>query len=66
MGRAPSCPVCKKPVEPARRDHAPFCSARCKTVDLGKWLGGEYAVPAHPAEEEGDASPPLDDAQDRD
>jgi endogenous inhibitor of DNA gyrase (YacG/DUF329 family) len=24
---------------------APFCSARCKTIDLGKWVSGDYAVP---------------------
>lgn len=31
----------------------PFCSSRCKMVDLGKWLGGEYAVPSsEPVDEE--------------
>ena len=30
-----------------RPDNAafPFCSARCKTIDLGKWLNGEYRIP---------------------
>jgi hypothetical protein len=35
------CPICGKPPE-AR--HAPFCSSRCRQVDLGRWLVGRYAV----------------------
>jgi hypothetical protein len=33
----------------------PFCSPRCRTVDLGRWLGGEYRIPVRdeePSEEE--------------
>jgi hypothetical protein len=26
----------------------PFCSARCKTIDLGRWLNEEYRVPVQP------------------
>lgn len=37
------CPLCGAPVEPRFR---PFCSARCRDVDLGHWLTGAYAVPA--------------------
>jgi endogenous inhibitor of DNA gyrase (YacG/DUF329 family) len=29
----------------------PFCSARCKTIDLGRWLGETYRIPAEEAEE---------------
>jgi hypothetical protein len=51
------CPTCKKPVEvePARRPKDfPFCSERCRLVDLHKWLTGAYVVPgdAAPATEE--------------
>ncbi len=35
------CPICGKP---AVVRHAPFCSARCGQVDLGRWLTGRYAV----------------------
>ena len=36
-----SCPICKKTtLEP----YQPFCSARCKDVDLGKWLIGGYVI----------------------
>ncbi len=29
----------------------PFCSPKCKLIDLGRWLGEEYRVPAEPVEE---------------
>jgi endogenous inhibitor of DNA gyrase (YacG/DUF329 family) len=46
------CPICKKPAAPrAVNPSFPFCSPRCKTVDLGKWLNEEYRVPV---EEESD------------
>ncbi|RPI27524.1 MAG: DNA gyrase inhibitor YacG [Acidobacteria bacterium] len=37
------CPNCKKKVS---RDnpYLPFCSKRCRLLDLGRWLGGEYHV----------------------
>jgi endogenous inhibitor of DNA gyrase (YacG/DUF329 family) len=39
-----ACPICGKPaLDPKRR---PFCSARCATIDLGRWLKGSYAIPA--------------------
>jgi endogenous inhibitor of DNA gyrase (YacG/DUF329 family) len=53
------CPQCRKAVEP-RSENAffPFCSERCKLVDLGKWLGGEYRIPvATPPE--GEEEEPL-------
>jgi endogenous inhibitor of DNA gyrase (YacG/DUF329 family) len=39
----PSCPICKKPVDPAIR---PFCSKRCANVDLQRWFTGAYAIPS--------------------
>ncbi len=37
------CPICKKPV--LKTDATfPFCSKRCKTIDLGKWLSGNYVI----------------------
>lgn len=46
--RAP-CPICGKPNDPA---HRPFCSDRCRQVDLGRWLTGAYAIPGAPIEPE--------------
>jgi len=39
----PACPTCGK-AESA--DSRPFCSERCRDVDLNRWLSGAYAVPA--------------------
>lgn len=40
------CPICQKPVPPRADNRGfPFCSVRCKAIDLGKWLGEEYRVP---------------------
>jgi endogenous inhibitor of DNA gyrase (YacG/DUF329 family) len=37
------CPTCKKLVQ--RRDpEFPFCSERCRLIDLGKWASGEYVI----------------------
>jgi hypothetical protein len=42
-GKAILCPICKKPVE-LTNDEVPFCSARCRLIDLGKWASGDYKV----------------------
>lgn len=41
------CPICKKTLEDAPDDHGPrpFCSTRCKMVDLGNWLNEAYRIP---------------------
>ncbi len=41
------CAICGRPVDPA---HAPFCSRRCRLVDLGRWLGEAYRLPAEESE----------------
>jgi len=42
------CPICKKPVE-RDNDSFPFCSERCRQIDLGNWADGSYAIPGDPA-----------------
>lgn len=37
------CPICKEPV-PKDADTRPFCGARCRTIDLGRWLSGDYVI----------------------
>lgn len=37
------CPECGKP---SARETYPFCSQRCKSVDLNRWLSGVYVIPA--------------------
>ena len=53
------CPACKKelPQEKKPREKNspwPFCTKRCKMIDLGKWVNEEYAIPVRqaPSEEE--------------
>lgn len=39
------CLGCRRPFSPNENSAGPFCSQRCKTIDLGKWLGEEYRIP---------------------
>ena len=43
-----NCPICGKPVEWKDNPFRPFCSERCKLVDLGRWVSEEYSVPGPP------------------
>ena len=55
--REPRCPLCGKPRVPSYR---PFCSARCRDLDLNKWLNDGYAIPAaDPEEEPMETAPPA-------
>jgi endogenous inhibitor of DNA gyrase (YacG/DUF329 family) len=42
--KATRCPICGRESDYFAEPLGPFCSARCKLVDLGKWLGEEYRV----------------------
>ena len=42
-GVARKCPICGKPATEAS---TPFCSERCRDVDLNRWLSGSYVIPA--------------------
>lgn len=42
------CPICGKPSVPERQ---PFCSRRCAEIDLGRWFGERYRIPAEPVPE---------------
>ncbi len=43
------CPLCRGEAVKDGNKFWPLCSERCHLVDLGKWLGEEYRVPAEPA-----------------
>ncbi|MSO65290.1 MAG: DNA gyrase inhibitor YacG [Alphaproteobacteria bacterium] len=52
------CPICRKA---ATAKYAPFCSLRCANVDLGRWFGGHYAIPAEEApDDQGDGLEDFD------
>ena len=67
MGASMRCPICNNPVEQPREGEAPaapsstryfpFCSERCKLIDLGRWLGGRYQIPADDDEDAADVPP---------
>ena len=40
---AKKCPICGKPATAASK---PFCSERCRDVDLNRWLSDAYRIPA--------------------
>lgn len=46
------CPICGKPSTPEAH---PFCSPRCRQVDLHHWLTGSYAIPAVENDEDDEA-----------
>jgi endogenous inhibitor of DNA gyrase (YacG/DUF329 family) len=58
--RTTPCPICKSPVpqDDPRARHYPFCSDRCKLIDLARWLDGKYQIPV---EEEDESDPPRAD-----
>ncbi len=53
------CPICKREVIFEGNPFRPFCSERCKLLDLAKWVDGSYRVPGEPVPEA-----PPDDEQD--
>jgi uncharacterized protein len=56
------CPTCKKQVKDSDPDF-PFCSDRCRLIDLGKWASGAYVIssPLRDTDEgPGDSSEPED------
>ena len=50
------CPTCRKIVL-AKDPDFPFCSNRCRTIDLGKWASGAYVISAPLNDPETDDSP---------
>ena len=47
--KAKPCPICGKPASDTSQ---PFCSERCRDVDLNRWLSGSYAIPGKEDEDE--------------
>jgi uncharacterized protein len=58
------CPICKKTVKSGDPEF-PFCSDRCRTIDLGKWASGAYVIPSvEDADEQVRESTPEDQEED--
>ena len=45
MDRKIKCPQCSKSVTWQDNPQRPFCSERCKLIDLGQWADGSYSIP---------------------
>jgi endogenous inhibitor of DNA gyrase (YacG/DUF329 family) len=54
LSGAARCPICRKP---ASGPHRPFCSARCRDVDLGRRLKEGYRIESDDAPEAPDGDP---------
>jgi len=48
------CPICKKEVS-LGDPQMPFCSERCRLIDLGNWAAEKYVIPT-PADPEGETT----------
>ncbi|MEM8945936.1 MAG: DNA gyrase inhibitor YacG [Planctomycetota bacterium] len=46
------CPTCNNEFDLTTSDAKPFCSQRCKTIDLGRWLDESYSLPHVPDPED--------------
>lgn len=45
------CPACKNITTWEENPFRPFCSERCKLIDLGAWASDEYRIPGNPVDE---------------
>lgn len=59
------CPLCRATAVKEGNKFWPLCSERCHLIDLGKWLGEEYRVPAEPDENAVDALLEADAADEK-
>ena len=57
-GRSKPCPICEAP---AKVPFVPFCSDRCKQIDLNRWLSAGYAIPGNPTDDDSDGLPGPED-----
>lgn len=44
MPKTVPCPICGRPNDFFAEPLGPFCTVRCKQVDLGKWFGEDYCI----------------------
>ena len=54
------CPICKKVVT-SKDTEFPFCSDRCRLIDLGAWLSEKHAIPGESVTPPEDPSPSEDE-----
>ena len=57
------CPECSRP---STRESYPFCSERCRNLDLARWLNGSYAIPVAEDESKADEEEEANRREQRD
>jgi endogenous inhibitor of DNA gyrase (YacG/DUF329 family) len=55
------CPICNATFNLDQSEAPPFCSERCRTIDLGRWLDQRYGMPAMPDPEDDELPEPASD-----
>jgi endogenous inhibitor of DNA gyrase (YacG/DUF329 family) len=60
------CPICRKPTDSAVDADFPFCSDRCRQIDLGNWATERYVVSERVFEEDGGDEKPARDPEEHD
>ena len=58
------CPICRKPVDSATHADFPFCSERCRLLDLGNWASEKYKI-TEPVMDESIPENPERDAEEQ-
>jgi endogenous inhibitor of DNA gyrase (YacG/DUF329 family) len=51
------CPICEKWFDSDQSRVMPFCSERCRLIDLGRWLDEKYGLPYEPQEKPEEPEP---------
>jgi hypothetical protein len=51
------CPTCRRELDWSTAASRPFCSERCRLVDLGAWVSEQRAIPGEPADPDSDETP---------
>jgi endogenous inhibitor of DNA gyrase (YacG/DUF329 family) len=56
------CSICGKTFDTENSKFMPFCSERCKRIDLARWFGERYGLPYEPPEGESESPPDESEA----
>lgn len=66
MSKIVKCPTCQKTVEWSEKStYRPFCSERCRLIDLGEWASEKHAIPADPVPSTDELQFSLQDESDK-
>jgi endogenous inhibitor of DNA gyrase (YacG/DUF329 family) len=58
------CPTCSAQFDPQTSTAMPFCSDRCRRIDLHRWLNEDIAIPVRELPEDAEQRPPAAEEED--